>query len=122
VLDRFVAVEDVSMPTMNDDYAEDSDLDGLFDTPDTKTRNKGVKQEEKTKLTEPVGSGAAHTRKESRYTTEEARDAALRKELDSIRNVNNVIERVVGSLEKARANMNVCFDSALPANVIAKIR
>ncbi|KAK3044129.1 hypothetical protein LTS18_002104, partial [Coniosporium uncinatum] len=81
---------------MNDDHPEDSDPDGLFDTPDTKKKSKVEKQEQTSKSIEPSNSSATHARKESRYTTEEARDAALRKELDSIRNVNKVIEGVVG--------------------------
>lgn len=46
-------------------------------------------------------------RAESRYTTEEARDAALRRELDQVRGVNKVIEDVIESLEKAKNNMDV---------------
>ena len=44
---------------------------------------------------------------ESHYSVEEAREAALKKELENVRNVNRVIEGVVESLEKARTNMNV---------------
>jgi hypothetical protein len=52
--------------------------------------------------------GCAKTRaKESHYTTEEAREAALRRELESIKNVNKVIEGVVDSLQKAKDNMEV---------------
>ncbi len=46
-------------------------------------------------------------RSESRYSTEEAREAALRAELESVRTVNKVIEDVVSSLEKAKNNMHV---------------
>lgn len=53
-------------------------------------------------------AATAKTRaKESQYTTDEAREAALRRELDSIRAVNTVIEGVVHSLQKAKDNMAV---------------
>ncbi|KAF4307195.1 DASH complex subunit duo1 [Botryosphaeria dothidea] len=45
-------------------------------------------------------------RAESRYTTEEARDEALRRELEQVRGVNKVIEDVIESLEKAKSNMH----------------
>ena len=37
----------------------------------------------------------------------EARDAALRAELAGVQQINKVIEGVIGSLEKAKANMEV---------------
>ncbi|KAI9762152.1 MAG: hypothetical protein M4579_000632 [Chaenotheca gracillima] len=45
----------------------------------------------------------------SRYDTEEARiarDVALKKELDGVRHINEVIEGVVESLERAKGNMD----------------
>lgn len=44
---------------------------------------------------------------ESQYDNEEAREALLRKELESVRNINQVIEGVVESLERAKVNMEV---------------
>jgi hypothetical protein len=83
----------------------DSDTDALFDTPAAR------KTKQKTNDADNgAGEGAAggKTRsKESHYTTEEAREAALRRELESIRNVNKVIEGVVESLQKAKDNMAV---------------
>ncbi|OCL06200.1 hypothetical protein AOQ84DRAFT_321782 [Glonium stellatum] len=82
----------------------DSDPDALFDSPATrKTKSKDASAN----ITSPEDSAPPKTRPaESRYSTEEARDAALRKELDSVRNVNKVIEDVVESLQKARSNMD----------------
>lgn len=76
----------------------DSDEDALFDTPAAK-KNK--------KQTQDADADAGKARKESHYTTEEAREANLRRELESIRNVNKVIEGVVESLQKAKDNMEV---------------
>jgi len=44
---------------------------------------------------------------ESRFTTEEAREASLKQELENVRKINQVIEGVVESLEKAKSNMEV---------------
>lgn len=41
------------------------------------------------------------------YEDEEGREAALRRELASVRNVNGAIEGVVQDLERAKANMKV---------------
>ena len=46
-----------------------------------------------------------------RPETSESREDALRKELESVRQINKVIEDVVTSLEKAKGNMDVCFTS-----------
>lgn len=86
----------------------DTDADALFDTPAARKTNK-------TKGTESDAEGAAGARpraKESHYTAEEAREETLRRELESIRNVNKVIEGVIESLQKAKENMAV--GSTLP--------
>lgn len=44
---------------------------------------------------------------ESPLDREEVREAALRRELAGIRNINEVIEGVVESLERAKGNMEV---------------
>lgn len=86
-------------------HLSDSDSDALFDTPATR-KNKAKAQNNGEDSTDGAAAGKARG-KESHYTTEEAREAALRKELESVRNVNRVIEGVVESLEKAKNNMNV---------------
>lgn len=52
---------------------------------------------------------------ESKYDAERARDEALQKELESVRSINDVIEGVISSLERAKGNMDVrlCFVSHL---------
>lgn len=44
---------------------------------------------------------------ESKYDAEQARNAALQKELEGVRNINEVIEGVISSLETAKGNMDV---------------
>jgi hypothetical protein len=46
-----------------------------------------------------------------RPETSESRETTLRKELESVRQINKVIEDVVTSLEKAKGNMDVCCPS-----------
>ena len=83
----------------------DSDSDALFDTPAAR-KTKTDAPDDPIDAEEGATAGKART-KESHYSTEEARHAALRKELESVRNVNRVIEGVVESLQKAKNNMGV---------------
>lgn len=54
------------------------------------------------------GRSKTPTNQNSRFDTGEAREAALRKELEGIRKINEVIEGVIGTLERAKGNMGVC--------------
>lgn len=47
------------------------------------------------------------TNQSAPFDAEEAREAALRRELEGVRNINEVIEGVIGTLERARGNMSV---------------
>ncbi len=89
-------------PSMDDLSLSDSDSDALFDTPAAR-KNKQRAHD----AGDEGAAGAKARTKESHYSTEEAREAALRRELESVRNVNKVIEGVVESLQKAKDNMGV---------------
>ncbi|KAF2727688.1 hypothetical protein EJ04DRAFT_581868 [Polyplosphaeria fusca] len=92
-------------PNMGPLDLSDSDSDdALFDTPAAR-KSKSKAQGGDADATEGAAAGKARG-KESHYTTEEAREAALRRELESVRNVNKVIEDVVDSLQKAKDNMD----------------
>ncbi|KAK4109706.1 hypothetical protein N656DRAFT_791573 [Canariomyces notabilis] len=52
-----------------------------------------------------LGRSKTPTNHSSRFDTEEAREAALRKELEGVRKINEVIEGVIGTLERAKGNM-----------------
>jgi hypothetical protein len=43
----------------------------------------------------------------SRFDTDESREAALLRELEGVRKINEVIEGVIGTLERAKGNMGV---------------
>ncbi|GAB1315928.1 DASH complex subunit DUO1 [Madurella fahalii] len=51
------------------------------------------------------GRSRTPTNQNPNFDTDEAREAALRKELEGVRNINEVIEGVIGTLERARGNM-----------------
>jgi hypothetical protein len=85
----------------------DSD-DNLFDTPAPLSKDKSAATAAAKSNT---GANGKPTEKPTRYDTEEAgkaRDEQLKIELENVRRINQVIEGVVESLEKAKANMNVC--------------
>lgn len=83
-------LEQVMDPLVDQD--DDSEL--IFDSPAAPTS-----------ADRPAHSGARF--QESRYSTEEAHQAALKQELENIKRINQVIEGVVESLEKAKSNMDV---------------
>lgn len=82
----------------------DSDDDNPFDFPE-QSRDNGTSQVSSSngKAQQPTPS-RTHVPK---HRSDEAREAALRKELESVRGVNKVIEDVIASLEKAKDNMDV---------------
>ncbi|KAJ4293890.1 hypothetical protein N0V88_005404 [Collariella sp. IMI 366227] len=45
------------------------------------------------------------TNQNTRFDTQESREAALRKELDGVKKINRVIEGLIGTLERAQGNM-----------------
>jgi hypothetical protein len=55
----------------------------------------------------PSGRSKTPTNQNSRFDVEESREAALRKELEGVRKINEVIEGVIGTLERAKGNMGV---------------
>ncbi|KAK1832471.1 DASH complex subunit Duo1-domain-containing protein [Podospora conica] len=84
---------------MADHHADSSDDEHLFASP---SHRRGQQQ------TLPDRTKTPTTNQGSRYDAEEAqeaRDAALRRELEGVRNINEVIEGVIGTLERAKGNM-----------------
>jgi hypothetical protein len=56
----------------------------------------------------PIGPRPAQSSSESPDNNTENRERALRRELEGIRSVNEVVERVLSSLDRAKINMEVC--------------
>jgi DASH complex subunit Duo1 len=89
----------MSTPDVGKLDLSDSDSEDLFASP-----SKVSKQSRKPN----AKSDAPSSRNvESKYDAEQAREASLRKELESVRSINEVIEGVVSSLEVAKGNMDV---------------
>jgi predicted P-loop ATPase len=83
----------------------DEDIGDLWNSPSkhgTKRLNQGsIKQESSS----PVPR--ADHEDETLFDQQEAREAALKNELQSVRNINQVIESLLGSLDRAKGNMEV---------------
>lgn len=87
----------------------DEDTEALWDSP-SKRKTKNAKP----KI--PSGDGPAtpepkppHEDVETLFDRQESREAALRNELQSVQNINGVIEGLLGSLDRAKGNMDVCY-------------
>ncbi|KAJ9165685.1 hypothetical protein NKR19_g219 [Coniochaeta hoffmannii] len=59
-------------------------------------------------------SGNPHTR----FDAEEAREAALRRELEGVRNINTVIENVIATLDRAKGNMGTVSQTVTNASTL----
>ena len=83
-----------------------------------------VKHEDNTKISDDENGDeeskdrniSARSRSNSKYSSEEARNQALRRELENVRNVNRVIEDATASLEKAKGNMEVCDNGSFSSS------
>lgn len=99
---------DVGRLHLSDD--DDEDTNDLWDSPSTKASKARQK-----KLAQQSASQTQGRFDDTDYSAEELREAALKRELESVRNINQVIEGVVNSLERARGNMDVralCYTPA----------
>ena len=92
------------------------DEDDLLDTPG---QVKKPSTNRKTVNDSKNDSQQTSTRpQQSRYTDNDAREAALRRELDSVRGVNNVISNLISSLEKSRSNMDTVHRTVTSASTL----
>jgi hypothetical protein len=84
-------------------HEEDSDHGGLFTSPsETEVPKEGQSDRPKTPSNQP-----------GRYEDpEDTREAALRRELAGVRTINELIEGVVGTLERAQGNLQVRRDTS----------
>lgn len=82
--------------------SSEEDTEDLFASP-SKVPSKPRQQTIPTKTSEPQ----PQRKEESQYDAEAAKEAGLRRELESVKSVNAIIEGVVSSLESASGNMNV---------------
>lgn len=82
----------------------DEENEDLWASPSRATNNSSSKSNSKSL---DSSNTSASLPGESRYDAEHAREEALQKELESVRRINEVIEGVISSLERAKGNMDV---------------
>lgn len=93
----------MATPDMGKLDLSDSDTEDLFASPSGSS-----KRNFKTNSKPSEGNNVSSQHiGESKYDVEQARNTALRKELESVRSINEVIEGVISSLECAKGNMDV---------------
>jgi hypothetical protein len=95
----------MSTPDIGKLDLSDSETEDLFASPSKAAQKPNPKPAE------------AQRNTESKYDAEQAREAALKKELEGVRSINEVIEGVVSSLECAKGNMDVRSLSSLSQNL-----
>ena len=94
----------MSTPDIGKLDLSDSDNEDLFASPSRPSKST---QKLPTKSAASDSNAPAQRNNESKYDTEQAREATLQRELESVRSINEVIEGVVSSLETAKGNMDV---------------
>ncbi|KAI4136059.1 MAG: hypothetical protein LQ347_000109 [Umbilicaria vellea] len=95
-------------PDSKDQDLSDAETDNLFASPSRKEANatKPKREDLHTPGTSGKNSRSANNG-DSRSDSEVDREATLRRELAGVRSINEVIEGVVESLERAKGNMEV---------------
>ncbi|KAL4979288.1 hypothetical protein BDW66DRAFT_128098 [Aspergillus desertorum] len=84
----------------------DTDSDELWDSPSKRGKKKLNQVQIRQGSTPPPAD--TDRQEETLFDRQEAREAALHNELQIVRNVNQVIEGLLGSLDKAKGNMEAC--------------
>lgn len=98
----------VATPDSKDLDLSDAETHDLFASPSHKEAK--ATQAKREDLHTPGTSGTdsrSNNNGDSRYDSEVDREATLRRELAGVRNINEVIEGAVESLERAKGNMEV---------------
>jgi len=94
-----------------------SDSEDLFASP-----TKALKKSQKVPSKAPEKDTSVPGRNgESRYDAEATREASLKRELEGVRSINEVIEGVVSSLETAKGNMDVRHFLQYPRSAVDNV-
>ncbi|OJJ00389.1 hypothetical protein ASPVEDRAFT_39849 [Aspergillus versicolor CBS 583.65] len=83
----------------------DEDTEDLWDSP-SKRGKKKINQAPIKHESSPPPAAQSDLDEGTLFDRQEAREAALRNELQSVRNINHVIESLLGSLDRAKGNMD----------------
>lgn len=95
------AVEEMERLQLSDEDTED-----LWDSPSKKGAKKGFNPRSSDEIP-PAEPQASHGGADTLFDREEAREAALHSELQSVRNINDVLEGLLSSIDRAKGNMEV---------------
>ncbi|RAK76315.1 uncharacterized protein BO72DRAFT_146848 [Aspergillus fijiensis CBS 313.89] len=86
----------------------DDESDDLWSSPSKRGNNRHASKVVKEESLSPEPTKIPpHDDGETMFDRQEAREAALRSELESVRKINQVIEGLLGSLDRAKGNMDV---------------
>ncbi|KAK2031470.1 hypothetical protein LX32DRAFT_637273 [Colletotrichum zoysiae] len=94
------------------DYTDDSLTEDIWASPGPKHEYAPPPDRPKTPRTPRTPKSPPKT--PANPNTNYDREAALRKELEGVRNINAAIEGIITTLEKAKGNMNVCSYAQRP--------
>lgn len=88
----------------------DEDTEDLWDSPSKrKNKNATPKTPNDNDGSTTPGPRPSHDGGGTLFDRQESREVALRNELQSVRNINQVIEGLLGSLDSAKGNMDVRY-------------
>lgn len=102
------------------DQFSDSDAEDLFASPSAKAASRGTAPERpKTpKTPTPPQPQPQQSSSFNASTSAESREAALRRELEGVRQINELIEGVVSTLDRAKGNMGTVSQTVNTASTL----
>lgn len=86
--------------------SNDEDTGDLWNSPSKRGFRKTANSRSSDQILDP-GPRPEHDSGETQFDRQEAREAALHNELHAVRNINEVIEGLLESLDRANGNMEV---------------
>ncbi|KAJ5485881.1 hypothetical protein N7530_000181 [Penicillium desertorum] len=95
----------------------DDDTEDLWNSPSKRVAHKKINPRASDEKTTPEPR-ASHDGEDPLFDDQEAREAALRTELQGVRNINEVIEGLLGSLESAKGNMETVSQTVTSASTL----
>lgn len=95
----------------------DEDTEDLWDSPSKRGTRQTFKQRSSEEHVTPEPR-PTQDNVDNVFEREEAREAALHNELRSVRNINEVLEGLLDSIDRAKGNMEVCPRALSDSRVI----
>lgn len=95
----------------------DDDTEDLWNSPSKRVVQNKINPRTSDEKTTPEPR-ASHDGQDTLFDQQEAREAALRTELQGVRNINEVIEGLLRSLDSAKGNMEVIFSSHSASSIL----